>query len=106
VTAVIDIPIALPENEDRIGHARSMRRIDLDGTSSTLSRFFSESGVKYLCFNSLAQIGGVQTLILTDQHKEAQRVKFDITTFEKENTDDKQNHRRPERAGRPHQSGK
>jgi hypothetical protein len=42
----------------------------------------------------------------TDQHKEAQRVKFDITTFEKENTDDKQNHRRPEPPRRPHQSGK
>jgi hypothetical protein len=30
VTAVIDIPLSMPENEDRIGHARSMRLIEPD----------------------------------------------------------------------------
>src|SRR5713101_4449886 len=40
VTAVIDIPIAIPENEDRIGSARSMHLIETDQTISTLSSLF------------------------------------------------------------------
>jgi len=35
VTAVIGIPIAIPENEDRIGSARSMRRMEPERTTST-----------------------------------------------------------------------
>ena len=40
VTAVIDVPIAIPENEDRIGSARSMRLIEPQRTTSTLSLLF------------------------------------------------------------------
>jgi hypothetical protein len=40
VTAVIDMPIAIPENEDRIGSARSMHLIETDPTISTLSSLF------------------------------------------------------------------
>jgi len=40
VTAVIDTPIAMPENEDRIGSALSMRLIETDQTISTLSPLF------------------------------------------------------------------
>jgi hypothetical protein len=35
VTAVIGIPIAIPENEDRIGSARSMRLMGPERTTST-----------------------------------------------------------------------
>jgi len=82
VTAVIDTPIAIPENEDRIGSARSMRLIGPDQTSSTLSHCFLESGVKSLCFNGLAQIpGGVQTIIiLFNQKAKIKNVKHEAVT--------------------------
>ena len=41
VTAVIDTQLAMPENEDRIGSARSMRVVEPDQTTSTLSPLFS-----------------------------------------------------------------
>ncbi|SRR6266851_1259394 len=40
VTAVIDMPIDILENEDRIGSARSMRLIEPNQTTSTLSLLF------------------------------------------------------------------
>jgi hypothetical protein len=44
VTAVIGIPIAIPENEDRIGSACSMRRMEPERTTSTAKLSLDISG--------------------------------------------------------------